>query len=207
MLLESSIVVRLEDIPVKKRILTLCSAVVLLFLFGSVGFAGQSDARLEKAMELCRQRQYELMEKQFIEVGVPSIPFIADHLIPADCHGCDELLLYLTLQKIDGQGAEEEVIKLLNHPNPWARAAAAVISGDRRYSSALQGLIRLLDDDTVFMTITVPGSKPIEGQVRKIANNALEKITGRSIDRGQPLATQIAQWKDWWETRDWTLPK
>ena len=167
----------------------------------------QTSDRLLHARTLWEKGDYGKAHDEFVAIGAPAIPFIAETYRTTKLAGAPRFVLEGYLFKIEGDGVEAATLKLLDDPDPRLRGTAIRIVGERRYITAIRDLIRLLDDTAVFLTHMRSHAPSTDVLIRDQAIEALTYITGQTLCEDAPKKQQVAAWRNWWESWDGRIPE
>lgn len=147
-------------------------------------------------------------------LGTSAIPFIVK--IITDNDDCSPFIMLKrartnpflidVIANMNGEQADAALIELLTSKDAITRGAAAQSLGQRQTQTAIPYLIELLDDKTPYMGFIVnhpsnseDTARDVTLQVRDVAIEALENITGLNQESGTNIDEQAKSWRRWWQ--------
>lgn len=184
------------------RIKALVGASVLLLCMGTPcpGFQGDVATRVTRAIDLM-SHQPKAARRELKKIGAPAFPHILRAIRDDSVLGpIKKAFLIDVIGKSRTQEAASALTELLSYSDAFVRGLAVSHLGKRRYKPAIPYLVHLLDDKEVFVTNmqTDPDrNEPV--LVRDNAMEALQAITGRTMDAGATQDERARAWVRWWE--------
>lgn len=177
------------------------SSVILLCVgIPAHGFQGEIATRVTRAIDLM-SHQPKAARREFERMGAPAFP----HILRAirDDNGLGPIkkaFLVDVIGKSRTKEAASALTEMLSYSDAFVRGLAVSHLGKRRYRPAIPYLVKLLDDRNVFVTNmqTDPDrNEPV--LVRDNAMEALQAITGKTMDAGATQDERAQAWVRWWE--------
>jgi HEAT repeat protein len=160
----------------------------------------QDSDRVNEAVALFRNKQYDKAMSQFRELGEKAIPAVLNLIqseegpIPIRMFG-----LFGFISSIEGASANRALIELLSARIAFFRGQSAGELGRRKVKAAIPNLIQLLDDKEICLTTTITDPYREEHTlVRDVAIGALEVITGRKLETHRSYEQKAKAWVRWW---------
>jgi HEAT repeat protein len=145
--------------------------------------------------------QPKAARREFERMGAPAFP----HILRAirDDNGLGPIkkaFLVDVIGKSRTKEAPSALTELLSYSDPFVRGLAVSHLGKRKYKQAIPYLVKLLDDKDVFVTnIKTDPERSEPVLVRDSAMEALQAITGRTMDAGATQDERARAWLRWWE--------
>lgn len=163
--------------------------------------ATQQDIdRVNEAVALFRNKQYDKAMSQFRELGEKAISAVVNLIQSEEVSvGVPMFRLFGFISSIESETANRAMIELLSAKEAVLRGESAGELGRRKIKVAIPNLIRLLDDKEICWSTTITDPYREEHTlVRDVAIYALEAITGRKLETHRNYEQKAKAWVRWW---------
>jgi hypothetical protein len=168
----------------------------------NAGIATQQDDadRVNEAVKLFRNKQYDKAMSQFRDLGEKAIPAVLNLIQSEEVPiGVRMFALFGFISSIQGESANRALIELLSARIALLRGQSAGELGRRKVKAAIPNLIQLLDDKEICWSKTITDPYREEHTlVRDVAIDALEAITGKKMEKRRNYEERAKAWARWW---------
>jgi hypothetical protein len=160
----------------------------------------QESDRVNEAVALFRNKQYDKAMSQFRDLGGKAIPAVSNLIQSEEVPISVRMFgLFGFISSIEGDSANGALIELLSARIPFLRGQSAGELGRRKVKAAIPSLIHLLDDKEIYLTTTSTDPWREEHTlVRDAAIGALEAITGKKLEKHRSYEEKAKAWVHWW---------
>jgi|GEM_PF-3497096 len=182
------------------KILIVISVLFISVSQATVGRQNDVSARVSQVVALL-PNEPKLARKHLLALGPSAFPYVL-RIVREDAGlgMIKKTFLIDVIARSKTKQSGSALIELLTDTDPYVRGLAASYVDKRRYRAAVPHLIKLLDDKGVYVTqLQTDPERHEPVLVRDKVMEALQGITGRTMDTRSTQDERAAAWVRWWE--------